>query len=74
MKGYNDFAIGDTVLFNGEKMTIKDYTVKKLHKVRNDQRTKLVDTVIWCLFNEAGHEYRQTSEQLKTANARRVSK
>jgi hypothetical protein len=66
MKGFNDFSIGDSfTLSEGETIiTIKDYIVKQLHTKRNDYRTKLVDTVIWCLFADDGSEYRKTSDEL----------
>jgi len=60
-----EFKIGDVFLINNDYYEIKDYTIIKMHKKRDDHRTKKVDTVVWSLFNAKGNiEYRKTNEDL----------
>jgi len=61
---FGNINIGDTFVINNTLCEIRDYTIIKLHANRNDYRTKRVDTVVWSLFDNAGNEYRKTTEDL----------
>jgi hypothetical protein len=51
---------------NGQRLTVMRYFVKRMHRIQDDYRTKMVDTFIYSLVSEKRNEYRWTEQDINS--------